>query len=49
MKLLQRFIVQDNIHAIFATIRNKFAMFYYLRLFSTKPQTKMHKKLELSL
>jgi len=40
---LQRFIVQDNIHAIVATIRNKFAIFYYLRLFLTKPQTKMHK------
>jgi len=39
---LQRFIVQDNIHAIVATIRNKFAIFYYLRLFSTKPQTKKH-------
>jgi len=41
---MQRFIAQDNIHAIFATIRNKFAIFYYLRLFSTKQQTKMHKK-----
>jgi len=27
MKILQRFIVQDNIHAIFATIMNKFAIF----------------------
>ena len=27
MKILQRFIVQDNIHAIFATILNKFATF----------------------
>jgi len=43
MKILQRFIVQDNIHALFATVRNKFAIFFYLRLFSTKPQTKIHK------
>jgi len=43
MKIFQRFIVQDNIHAIFDTIRNTFAIFYYLRLFSAKPQTKMHK------
>jgi len=33
MKVLQRFIVQDDIHAIFATIRNKFAIFYFLRFF----------------
>jgi len=28
----------DNIHTIFATILTNFASFYYLRLFSTKPQ-----------
>ena len=44
MKILQCFIAQDNIHAIVATIRIKFAIFYYLRLmFLTKPQTEMHK------
>jgi len=28
MKILQRFIIQYNIHAIFAPIRNKFANFF---------------------
>jgi len=32
-EILQRFIVQTNIHAIFATIRKKFAIFYYLQCF----------------
>ena len=45
MKILQRFIVQDNVHAIVATIRTQFAIVYYLRLFSTKPQTKNTQKI----
>ena len=38
----QRFIVHGDIHGIFATILTNFAIFYYMPLFSTKPQTKMH-------
>jgi len=40
--LMGRFIVQDNIYAVFVTILSSFAMFYYLRLYLTKPQIKMH-------
>jgi len=42
MKILQRFIVQDNIHAIFATIMNKFAIFTICGYFQLN-HNKMHK------
>jgi len=45
MKKLQRFIVQDNIHAMLATLRNKFAIFLLFAFFLTKPQTKMQKNI----